>query len=94
MNYKEISINLLLAVGDIFTILIIGGLILLVYYGHKREKLYELIELEKKKTESQPIAVPVIEGQIKQMKEKIRPELERIERRRQEVLDFMPLFKK
>ncbi|MBI3231642.1 MAG: hypothetical protein HYZ51_01000 [Candidatus Doudnabacteria bacterium] len=94
MGYKDISINLLLAMGDIFSILIIVGLSLLVFYGHKRDRLYELIESEKKKIESKAIAQPFIDGQIKQMKEKIRPELERIERRRQEVLDFMPLFKK
>jgi hypothetical protein len=94
MYYKDISINLLLAVGDIFSIVVIGGLLLLVYYGHKRDQLYEMIEIKKKQIESKPIPYPFIEGQIKQMKEEIRPELERVERRRQEVLDFMPLFKK
>ena len=98
MNYKEISINLLFAMGDIFTILIIGGLLLLIYYWHKIHKLYDFIETEKERIQKHGVdrGVPqiFIEGDIKRMEEEFVPKLKRVERQKQEVLDFMPLFKK
>ena len=68
--------------------------IIVSLYNYQEEKIYKEWKKEADKIKSEPVAMPIINGQLKNLEEKYKPKISELERKRQFMRDIMPIIKK
>lgn len=90
MKIESIALFISLIIVAVY----LGGLIRVIYYEWKINKLHETINDRIAYERSQPQSQTTINGRIERVKIIHNPELEKLERKRRFILDKLPFIRK